>query len=367
MLGNQWGALRANILSPIYRYKRRKKIDEVYARQEREGRLKNLEEAIEEGDKILKNMASDIGSSFLFDFPIPKNIGVNLYDLYFPSPIILSSFKDDVDVLKAWSRLGLGGVIFKTPMELARGGNNEPRIVELPGGDLLNAMGLPGQMINTKANKIITSGLFDKPAGISLGGSSLGEYIRNFDLLNRYITEAGITKFFWEINISCPNTPDGQNMLKNPELLENLLDYMIKRTKNVIGVKLSPDQSDDDLIKFSEMIFSKMKPDTPGTYVNLGNTKKTPRTAYNLGDAQFTMEYGGKSGPSLYNRTLGMTRLITKKVPGLSIISTGGVSSANNVKELLDAGATLVGTTTGIVKDMYWIPKANYQLARRAS
>jgi dihydroorotate dehydrogenase len=194
-----------------------------------------------------------------------------------------------------------------------------------------------------------------KPIGLSIGGSSLDEYKCVFDKLHEYMTARN--NHYYEINISCPNTPEGQQMSKHPELLQNLLAYMRGKTRAVIGVKLSPDMLNNSLLDFVDLIaqFSK-------TYVNLGNTTYRKCTQVGLPENAISIKGGGLSGPPLYLRTLEMTKLVA---PILPIIATGGVDSAGKVQALLENGATLVGMATAVVQDMYCIPRINAQLAAR--
>ena len=82
--------MRAELLSAVYQRERQKFIDKVYARQERDGRVHNLEEAIKSGDRRLHRLARfPVLGKTLFSFPIPDCIGADLYDLHFPSPAFL--------------------------------------------------------------------------------------------------------------------------------------------------------------------------------------------------------------------------------------------------------------------------------------
>ena len=68
------------------------------------------------------------------------------------------------------------------------------------------------------------------------------------------------------------------------------------------------------------------------------------------------------SGKSLYTNTLRMVKLVASNYD-LPIIATGGVSSYDNVKELLDNGASLTGMATLLVSDPFQIPLINYRLS----
>ena len=340
-------------------------LDKVYERQAAEGRPKDLEEAVEIGDARLKKMDRLLSWTGLpFNIPIPEGIGVKLHDLYFPSPLTLSSFKDDLHIMYLWMRLGLGGATLKTTMHDKRDGNPRPRLQEVGTNGvycLLNAMGLPGKGAEAAATNPANKLLFrmGRPVGISIGGSSLEEYGAVFDIWNHYLSlrPAG-DQYYFEINISCPNTPDGQQIAKHTPLLEELLRNVRRKTSKVIGVKLSPDQSNESIANCA-WIAHEHHP----SYVNLGNTSFRKCQEVGLPSDAISKGGGGFSGPRLYHRTLQMIDLVSSI--SIPIIATGGIDSAQKVREVRDHGATLVGMATAVVQDMYCIPRINYELAKK--
>lgn len=374
------------LLSHFYKKYRARVIRDVYARQQQEERPQDLEEVVQEGDGSLKFLRS-----FMYKFFIPDGIGVQFHDLYFPSPLTLAAFKDDLAVIDIWMRLGLGGACLKTVMKESRQGNPRPRLQEVAVNGytcLLNAMGLPGSGVEDKIQELETTPLFrqQRPIGLSIGGNPLVEYRFVFDKLNEYIQKredkinnprialAFLNReplperirlpVYFEINSSCPNTPEGQQMTKHPELLEELVRYMRSKTDKIIGAKLSPDSSNEELVRFAELMLRHEK-----TYVNLGNTTFRKCIAVGLPANAISIGGGGLSGPVLFERTLEMVEAVAPT--GINIIATGGIDSAQKVLELQEIGYLweidlLVGMATAVVQDMYCIPRINRQLARSA-
>ena len=74
-------------------------------------------------------------------------------------------------------------------------------------------------------------------------------------------------------------------------------------------------------------------------------------------------EGGGLSGKNLYDNTLRMVQLVSSKCD-IPIIATGGISSYENVRELLDNGASLIGVATLLVTDPFQIPLINQKLSK---
>ncbi len=355
----KYEAMKAGISSSFYRIGRFIVKNAIYAGQIVLKRRRDLEDVVDTGDRMLEALPR-----WALRFPIPPGIGVDLRGLHFPSPLTLASFKDNLKVIERWMMLGLGGATIKTVMCEKRKGNERPRIQELSDGGFLNAMGLPCPGIDaviTDLEKCLEKGtLFshNRPIGISIGGSTGEEYKRNFDSLQRLLGRAG-RPHYYEINISCPNTPDGQNLMKNPGLLKEVMSHMRAGTTSFIFVKLSHDMKDEDILIVTDLVKQ-----FEHTGLNLGNTAHRTCEEAGLPREAISIGGGGLSGPSLYVRTLAMTKLVAPT--GVPVLSTGGIDSAEKVIELIDNGATLIGMASGVVKDMYCIPLINRALAERA-
>lgn len=324
-------------------------------------RPNDLEFVIEWGDRGLW-VADRIAGKALYSFPIPAGIDARLYDLKFSSPLTFAAFKDDFSVMAIWLRLGMGGGCLKTILSEPRAGNPLPRIQELYTGEhktLINAMGLPGKGVNGMLQALVYTHLFEygRPIGLSIGGNTVEEYLDNLIGLESFMRQQR-SAHYYELNISCPNTAEGQDISKNPALLEPLLRQMRLQTNAVIGVKLSPDQPNETLLALTEAIRS-----VDRTYINAGNTTYRRCEQVGLSANALSIGGGGLSGGPLFPRTLEMVKVLSPL--GIPIIATGGISTIDHVCELRDAGAVLVGMATAVVQDMYVIPRLNLQLAQR--
>lgn len=342
--------MRAQLLAYLYKKHRQKIINAC----KKKSTNFDLETVIEQGESQLGKLLNSPVQSLLFDFEIPKKLApTHLHDLTFPSPLTFAAFQGDKNQLEMWLKMGIGGGCFKTILKAPRAGNKRPRIDEViieNEPHLINAYGLPGKGVQAFCLEIKDSLLwsFNRPLGISIGGHHPEEYYEVFNTVNHCIKK---NNMYIEVNISCPNTDDGKNMLKNPQLLEKLLKRMRDETESVIVVKLSPDQGENDLLIFSECIRLFKK-----TAINIGNTQFRSHQKLTRGG-------GGLSGPHLYKRTLEMVKLLANQ--GLPIIATGGIDSIEKVKELLQSGATLASLATGLIFDPYTIPKINKALCNK--
>ncbi len=353
--------MRAAMLSWGYRATRKFVIRQTYKGQEKRGLLPDLEEVVQLGDKALKKLNRYAGW-LAFQFSIPEGIGYDLYDLHFPSPLTFASFKEESDILAIWLGMGLGGGALKTILREPREGNPRPRLQEavVDGQEaIINAMGLPGKGVLGLIEELDSSSLFrfNRPIGISIGGYSVEEYKWNFLDLNTVLSNDGEKKYYIELNISCPNTPSGQDLMKHPDQLEDLLTWMRQNTDRVIGVKVSPDKPDATLLAIAEIVRQ-----VPKTFINAGNTQFRTCEQLGLPKPYISIGGGGMSGAPLFARTLEMTALLAPlKIP---IMATGGISTCDQVRALQSKGAVLFGMATALVKDPYCVPKINSQLKK---
>ena len=315
---------------------------------------KDLEPAVQFGDKALSHFS--ILGSHIYDFPIPKGKQVEVFDLKFPSPLVGASFKSEPEILKMWMRMGLGGSIYKTIMSNKRLGNPYPRLQDASIDNkkgILNALGLPGPGVNQFLKEVQYSELwkFKRPLGISIGGDNKDEYINNIEKIENVIKEKQIN-YFYELNISCPNTKNGGTICQSPEILESLLLRLRHFLGKVISIKVSPDVSNETLLKIGEVASSFDK-----IIINAGNTKYVSPIEVNVDVSNFSMAGGGLSGAPIFARTLEMVHLFSNfNVP---IMATGGISNLDQVNAAKSSGASLFGIATGLVLNPYCIPKIN--------
>ncbi len=322
---------------------------------------KDLERAIIIGDN-LNHLLMNSPFRYFFQFKIPGNISRKLYDLSFPSPLVAASFKDDVSSLYQWQLMGLGGITYKTVLKSPSDGNKRPRIQEIKyKGDygLLNSLGLPTKgveyFVNHLENKKLLS--FNRPVGISIGGNNKEEYLEVFRAIHSKVSSSSFSQFFYEINISCPNTSDGKCLSDDIQGLSGLLNSMRSASPNVIIVKVSPDSKKGNILKICEALSIVEK-----CAINLGNTKYITAESVGLNQKNFSKEGGGLSGSGLFETTLKNVKLISSRF-NIPIIATGGISSYDHVQAVLDEGATLAGMASQLVIDPFQIPLINDRLS----
>ena len=225
----------------------------------------------------------------------------------------------------------LGTLSFKGTTLEPRFGNPTPRIAECPSG-MLNAVGLQ----NPGVDKVISEELpklravFSKPAMANVSGFSLEEYV---ETVRRLDEAEGIGWF--EVNISCPNVHGGgMSFGTSPEMAERVTRAVRGVTKKPIIIKLSPNVTD---------IVSIAKACEAGGAdgVSLINTLMGMRIDLKRRRPILANKTGGYSGPAIKPVAVRMIYQVYEAVK-IPIVGMGGVATAEDVIELMLAGATAV-------------------------
>ena len=225
----------------------------------------------------------------------------------------------------------LGSLSFKGTTLEPRFGNPTPRIAECDSG-MLNAVGLQ----NPGVDKVIEIELpklrrvFSKPTMANVSGFSLDEYV---ETVRRLDTQNDIGWF--EINISCPNVHGGgMSFGTSPEMAETVTRAVRDVTKKPIIIKLSPNVTD---------IVSIAKACEAGGAdgVSLINTLMGMRIDLRSKRPILANKTGGFSGPAIKPVAVRMIYQVYDAVK-IPIVGMGGVSTAEDVIELMLAGATAV-------------------------
>lgn len=225
----------------------------------------------------------------------------------------------------------LGTFSFKGTTREPRFGNPTPRIAECPAG-MLNAVGLQ----NPGVNHVIAQELpelrrfFHKPVMANISGFSVEEYV---EVARKLDQEPGIG--WLEINISCPNVHGGgMSFGTDPHCAEEVTRAVRAVTRHPIILKLSPNVTD---------IVSIAKACEAGgaDAVSLINTLMGMRLNLRTRKPLLANTTGGFSGPAVFPVALRMVYQVSKAL-SIPVVGLGGVSTAQDVIEMMMAGATAV-------------------------
>ena len=225
----------------------------------------------------------------------------------------------------------LGTFSFKGTTLEERFGNPTPRVAECTAG-MINSVGLqnPGVMrvISEELPKL--KKCFGKPVMANVGGFSVGEYVEVCSALD------GEEQVGWlEVNVSCPNVHGGGMSFGTDHAAAAEVTRAVKAatTKPVI-VKLSPNVTDIVSI-------AKACEEAGADGVSLINTLLGMRIDLTTLRPVIANTMGGFSGPAVLPVALRMVYQVSRAV-GIPVVGMGGVSSAEDVIEMMAAGAVAV-------------------------
>ena len=236
----------------------------------------------------------------------------------------------------------LGSLSFKGTTLEARFGNPTPRIAECSEG-MLNAVGLQNPGVKAVVEKELPRlrQVFHKPVMANVSGFSREEYVRTVEMLD------GEEDIGWfEINISCPNVHGGGMSFGTlPESAEEITRAVRAVTRKPIIIKLSPNVTDiASIAKACEC--------GGADGISLINTLMGMRIDLKRRKPILANKTGGFSGPAIKPVAVRMIYQVYDAVK-LPIVGMGGVSTAEDVIELMLAGATAVEVGAANLVDPY--------------
>lgn len=226
----------------------------------------------------------------------------------------------------------LGAVATKGTTREARYGNALPRIAECPAG-LINAIGLQNPGVDEVVSREMPAlrQLYSGPIIANISGFSIDEYAYVCGRIDKE-TDAAIL----EVNISCPNVHNGGMAFgTSPEAAAEVTKAVKAVTSKPVFMKLSPNVTDIASI-------ARACVDAGADGLCLINTVLGMRIDIRRRRPVIANRYGGYSGPGVFPIALRMVNQVSKACPGTPVIGCGGVSSAEEVIEMMMAGASAV-------------------------
>lgn len=286
--------------------------------------------------------------------------------LTFDSPFgVAAGFDKDVRAVRGLHALGFGHVEVGTLTAIAQDGNPRPRLFRLiPDRAVINRMGFNNRGAAEAARRLekLRRRADRTVVGVNIGKSRVvdvddatADYVRSTRLL------APLADYL-VVNVSSPNTP-GLRGLQAVETLRPLLEA-VRDAAGVtpLLVKIAPDLPDDEVEAVTRLAVDVGLAGIIATNTTISRDGLV--TDPSIVDAAGA---GGLSGAPLKARALEVLRLVRAVVPTeFVVISVGGVDTAADVQERLDAGATLVqGYTAFLYRGPLWARQINRGLIGR--
>lgn len=277
-----------------------------------------------------------------------KRLERELFGLKFPNPVGLAAgFDKQASFYKEFSSLGFGFIEVGTITPKPQDGNPKPRMFRLKADEgLINRMGF-----NNGGLEMARENLQNRDRSFIIGGNigknkvtpnenAIDDYIMCFQQLHDLVD-------YFVVNVSSPNTP-GLRELQDKEPLTRILAALkaenakLDKPKPIL-LKIAPDLTDAQLDDIIAIVADTKIDGVIATNTTISRDGlKTPES--------ITKEAGGVSGKPVRERSTEVIRYLHSKSNGsFPIIGVGGIHTAQDAIEKLNAGASLVQIYTGFI------------------
>ncbi|MBT8376771.1 MAG: quinone-dependent dihydroorotate dehydrogenase [Bacteroidia bacterium] len=274
-----------------------------------------------------------------------KRLEVNVFGLTFNNPVGLAAgFDKDAKLYKELSNFGFGFIEIGTLTPKPQDGNPKKRLFRLKSDSaIINRMGFNNGGVHAAVERL------KKSKGVLIGGNigknkvtpnenAVEDYKLCFNALFDVVD-------YFVVNVSSPNTPN-LRALQDKEPLTKLLlvlkeENSKKQSPKPILLKIAPDLTNEQLLDIIEIVATTKIDGVIATNTTISRDGLTSSNK---------SEVGGLSGKPLKNRSTEVIRFLSKNSKkAFPIIGVGGIHTANDALEKLDAGADLVQLYTGFV------------------
>ncbi len=274
-----------------------------------------------------------------------KRLEVEVFGLKFPNPVGLAAgFDKDAKMYNEFSNFGFGFIEIGTITPKPQDGNPKKRLFRLLDDTaIINRMGFNNGGVDEvvarlKKNKNVLIGGNIGKNKTTPNEKALDDYLICFEALFDFVD-------YFAVNVSSPNTPNLRE-LQEKKPLTDLLNSIQEKNKSKskpkpILLKIAPDLANEQLLDIIEIV--------KATKIDGVIATNTTVSRDNL-KSKNKFETGGLSGKPLTNRATEVIRFLADNSNhAFPIIGVGGIHTAEDALEKLDAGASLVQLYTGFI------------------
>ena len=295
-----------------------------------------------------------------------KRLETEVFGLKFKNPVGLAAgFDKDAVLYKELSNFGFGFIEIGTITPKGQPGNPKKRLFRLiKDSAIINRMGFNNGGVQEaivrlkKNNGVLIGGNIGKNK-VTPNEDAVLDYEICFDALYDYV-------HYFVVNVSSPNTPNLRELQEKEPLKKLLMELQIRNQEltpenqalKPILLKIAPDLTDDQLLDIIEIVKE----------TKIAGVIATNTTISREGlQSENKAETGGLSGKPLSQRSTEVIRFLSEKSnKAFPIIGVGGIHSADDAIEKLEAGASLIQLYTGFIYEGPALVKAiNKKILRR--
>ncbi|CAN5889914.1 quinone-dependent dihydroorotate dehydrogenase [soil metagenome] len=279
-----------------------------------------------------------------------KRLETKVFGLTFPNPVGLAAgFDKDAKLFDELGAIGFGFIEIGTVTPVAQDGNEKPRMFRLPSdAGLINRMGFnnhgayaAAERLKNRKTTIIIGGNIGKNK-MTPNEKAGDDYEKCFEVLHPVVD-------YFVVNVSSPNTPNLRDLQEKAPLTELLL--RLKKLNNAksiqrpILLKIAPDLTDGQLDDIIDIVKTTAIDGVVATNTTIS------RAGLRTPDSELTTYgAGGLSGKPLTKRSTEVIKYLSEKSgKAFPIIGVGGIHTAEDALEKLNAGASLVQVYTGFI------------------
>lgn len=288
-----------------------------------------------------------LGAVFRLDDP---RLAREVFGLKFTNPVGLAAgFDKDALLIDEMALLGFGFIEIGTLTPKPQEGNPQPRLFRLPQDEsLINRMGFNNggvlgaiDRLKKRKSSVIIGGNIGKNK-VTPNEDALDDYLYCLEALHPYVD-------YFAVNVSSPNTPNLRDLQEKEPLKKLLLGVKAANAKHPqpkpILLKIAPDLSNGQLDDIIEIVRETQIEGVIATNTTLdrSNLSTDPTNLESMGA-------GGLSGKALEKRSTEIIRYLHQQSGGaFPIVGVGGIFSAQDAIEKLEAGASLVQVYSGMI------------------
>ncbi|TXH60136.1 MAG: quinone-dependent dihydroorotate dehydrogenase [Bacteroidia bacterium] len=284
-----------------------------------------------------------------------KKLERKIFGLTFKNPVGLAAGLDkNAECIDAFAALGFGFVEIGTVTPLAQPGNDKPRLFRIIQDEaIINRMGFNNEGMSLVKENILKSAISNQQSAIIIGGNigknkitpnenATDDYVKCFHELYDVVD-------YFVVNVSSPHTPN-LRALQEKEPLKQLLFTLQEINQQKIKpkpilLKIAPDLSKEQLDDIVEIVFETKLAGlvATNTTISRDNLSAEKSKIDSIGA-------GGLSGKPLTKKSTEIIQYIAQKSENkIPIIAVGGIMTAQDAIDKLNAGASLVQLYTGFI------------------